>query len=626
MMNDASRNKAGTKAAKTRAEKYAKATPEEKTRIDETRHQAAIKANEERISLEYYVKKFKKNRQCFDPVRKSVDEIEEIRKNFVTEFSKEKIEKMTLQQYVAGYKDPKTGTKKEDSFSSKISIPGPFGSLENPSGMFTFEIFIRAETQEPDYDKTKYSSTEDAFESTKNSILKLLEAGEKCNIESINKIDLHSLLKSKILSIYFADKFLNIHSKTAIVQIASDLELGSEKDLKKKSLFQIQQLLLNYKNEKEFLKDLYIIDYGHILWRFYDKGNPSRRKQIKSISYYLDELSKYSISTTHIQVLKKFYKTSGKYISLSKIYGSRDKEKGGKKFPVEPDELVVEPHYMHNLVKGVYKPKNDDYAQSIMLNPKSKWELEIDRESPTLNINYDFGEYDKYKEQIEPLKKCYEDGIPIGILFRTVKGRYKCLGLGVITSQTNARFVIESFGISDEDSSTLKNETISEFENSLQDPELTKINDISYGDFLDTVDFQTEFRLDTLNPDSSPKTWPAKISQIIDNCESGNWSLPDFQRYFDWDKEMIRKFLLSIFSGFYVGSLLLWMVKNNDEHNKLGKMAIEGVSIRKEDLKTNEIILDGQQRITSLYYAIKSPDFSLSKEFTSQRMMIMLKA
>jgi hypothetical protein len=45
---------------------------------------------------------------------------------------------------------------------------------------------------------------------------------------------------------------------------------------------------------------------------------------------------------------------------------------------------------MHNLITGVYTPSGDDYALSIQLNPKSKWELEIDRYYPTLRINYDF--------------------------------------------------------------------------------------------------------------------------------------------------------------------------------------------------------------------------------------------
>lgn len=57
-----------------------------------------------------------------------------------------------------------------------------------------------------------------------------------------------------------------------------------------------------------------------------------------------------------------------------------------------PDEDVNESHYMHNLITGVYWPSGDEYALSIQLNPKSKWELEIDRDYPTLRINYDSGQ------------------------------------------------------------------------------------------------------------------------------------------------------------------------------------------------------------------------------------------
>lgn len=38
---------------------------------------------------------------------------------------------------------------------------------------------------------------------------------------------------------------------------------------------------------------------------------------------------------------------------------------------------------------------------------------------------------------------------------------------------------------------------------------------------------------------------------------------------------------------------------------------MRGVDVKKEDLRPDLIILDGQQRITSLYYAIKAPVFAL---------------
>jgi len=62
MGNDA-RKKAGVKAAKTRAENYVKASAEEKARIDEIRHQAAIKAHQARkLKKTKSIKKVKTHR------------------------------------------------------------------------------------------------------------------------------------------------------------------------------------------------------------------------------------------------------------------------------------------------------------------------------------------------------------------------------------------------------------------------------------------------------------------------------------------------------------------------------------------------------------------------------------
>lgn len=92
-----------------------------------------------------------------------------------------------------------------------------------------------------------------------------------------------------------------------------------------------------------------------------------------------------------------------------------------------------------------------------------------------------------------------------------------------------------------------------------------------------------------------------RVKDVLANVEK-NWVLPNFQRYYDWDKEDVRAFLESIFKDYFVGSLLLWKVEKEPE---IAVFPIEGV---KNNITSPEIIiLDGQQRITSLYYAIKSP-------------------
>ncbi|MGE4118127.1 MAG: DUF262 domain-containing protein [Candidatus Nitrosocosmicus sp.] len=312
-----------------------------------------------------------------------------------------------------------------------------------------------------------------------------------------------------------------------------------------------------------------------------------------------------NVSEIHVKILDKFYKYRGKYLEAERIYGVK-KSTDNKKSPLPADDLVDKPHYLHNLITGVYWITGEEYALSIQLNPKSKWELEIDRDYPTLRINYDFGSDQKYSTQINKLKNCYSKDIPIGIIFKTGKSKNKILGLGKVSSIVNTKFVIDSYRVSEEESRKLKEETISEFDKSMSDPEIARIDPVNYKQLLSETNFNATKFLHTVS--KSPDTRRIRIDQILDYCDSGEWVIPKFQRYFDWRKEDVRDFLKSIFLNYYVGSLLLWDVRKEEE---LDVMAIYGVD-NKTNLIKNSIILDGQQRITSLYYAINSPEYSLT--------------
>lgn len=99
---------------------------------------------------------------------------------------------------------------------------------------------------------------------------------------------------------------------------------------------------------------------------------------------------------------------------------------------------------------------------------------------------------------------------------------------------------------------------------------------------------------------------PPKMQRVRDIIASveNKWQLPNFQRYFDWEPEDVREFLESVFNDYYVGSFLLWEKAAHTEPD-LELINIDGV---RETIKDpSAIILDGQQRITSLYWAIRGP-------------------
>jgi len=83
-----------------------------------------------------------------------------------------------------------------------------------------------------------------------------------------------------------------------------------------------------------------------------------------------------------------------------------------------------------------------------------------------------------------------------------------------------------------------------------------------------------------------------KIAEIISYINNGGYSLPEFQRGYVWNRDQVRELMRSLYSGYPVGSLLIW------------RTPIDPSIIRGDVAKAEgyiELILDGQQRVTSLY-------------------------
>ncbi|MCI5523958.1 MAG: DUF262 domain-containing protein [Spirochaetia bacterium] len=105
---------------------------------------------------------------------------------------------------------------------------------------------------------------------------------------------------------------------------------------------------------------------------------------------------------------------------------------------------------------------------------------------------------------------------------------------------------------------------------------------------------------------------PISIYQAIKNIENKDYLLPAFQREYVWDTEQIEKLFDSLMQGYPISSMLFWKVKGAtvtdfNFYNFLTSY-IEKHKTHNE-LKTSiskdfYAILDGQQRLTSLYLGL----------------------
>ncbi len=84
-----------------------------------------------------------------------------------------------------------------------------------------------------------------------------------------------------------------------------------------------------------------------------------------------------------------------------------------------------------------------------------------------------------------------------------------------------------------------------------------------------------------------------KISELMDDIYSRNLVLPEFQREYVWTKEQAKQLLVSLFKEYPVGGLLFWKTTEPPE--------LKNVDVLPDMLGNIAVILDGQQRLTTLY-------------------------
>ena len=103
---------------------------------------------------------------------------------------------------------------------------------------------------------------------------------------------------------------------------------------------------------------------------------------------------------------------------------------------------------------------------------------------------------------------------------------------------------------------------------------------------------------------------PISISTFIEEIIKGDYVIPHFQRDFDWQPNMVSDLFKSILHDYYAGTILLWNLE--DEERKL-KMW-DPLWGSEKNKKPTKAVLDGQQRLSSLFYALCSPQKKFPKK------------
>jgi hypothetical protein len=94
------------------------------------------------------------------------------------------------------------------------------------------------------------------------------------------------------------------------------------------------------------------------------------------------------------------------------------------------------------------------------------------------------------------------------------------------------------------------------------------------------------------------QTNPFYLHSLLKECEQGTIQLPDFQRSWVWDEDRIKSLIASVSRSFPVGALM--SLKTGGPVN-FKPRPIEGAPPEARNATPQSLLLDGQQRMTSLY-------------------------
>jgi len=94
------------------------------------------------------------------------------------------------------------------------------------------------------------------------------------------------------------------------------------------------------------------------------------------------------------------------------------------------------------------------------------------------------------------------------------------------------------------------------------------------------------------------------VNDILRAISEGRNQLPDFQRGWVWDDNRIKALIASISNSYPVGALMF--LEYGGDTVRFKSRLFTGVDVLKKEMTPDMLVLDGQQRLTSIYTAMYS--------------------
>lgn len=103
-----------------------------------------------------------------------------------------------------------------------------------------------------------------------------------------------------------------------------------------------------------------------------------------------------------------------------------------------------------------------------------------------------------------------------------------------------------------------------------------------------------------------------ELAEYLQWTNTGKIQLPDFQRDYKWEDERIRQLLVTILRGHPLGVVML--LKTGNDQIRFKPRPVEGVTLPEDAVVPEFLLLDGQQRLTSLTQALSGDGVVATKD------------
>lgn len=212
--------------------------------------------------------------------------IETLRKEFVSEFDRDTLENLTLEQYAM-----RAGDKKNFCYRLEREQIG-MGDIRNATAQ-KFGIWVRKTTGEYDFTKKYGKTPEEAFSVIRDELCKLVDAGEADDYTAIRDNKIAPIVRFKILSMYYPNKFLTIHSERHLSYFCEKADVPFTVD---DDELVLQRKLILWKNSQTKIRDYSLLEYVAYLYEKFgdpptvDKGLTKKKSRLRKMK---DELKDF---------------------------------------------------------------------------------------------------------------------------------------------------------------------------------------------------------------------------------------------------------------------------------------------------------------------------------------------